>query len=84
MRNSSAINLVNLANLTMHRLLHKPNQSGSFEKMVLDTNPSNNHQIRFLYVTKDATIMEAKIQDTFITHLRDIISKSRQNHTAAL
>ena len=35
MRNSKAINLVNLANFSVHRLLTQPNQAGSFQKTVL-------------------------------------------------
>ena len=35
-RNSKAINLVNLANFSVHRLLMQQNQAGSFQKTVLN------------------------------------------------
>ena len=84
LRNSKAINLVNLANLTMHRLLQKQNQSGSFEKMVLDFISENNDQLRLLFATKDSTIMEARIQHPFLANLRDIIAKSKLNQAELL
>ena len=35
-RNCKTINLINLANLSMHRLFKSENQSGSFEKLVVE------------------------------------------------
>lgn len=42
MRNSKAINLVNIATLTMHRLLMRPNQSGAASKTVIHVDKDMN------------------------------------------
>ena len=40
-RNSKALNIVNLATLSMHRLIMRPNQQGSFEKLVVHADKDN-------------------------------------------
>ena len=74
LRNSRALNLVNLSNFTMHRLLMRHNQSGSFEKLVIDVDKTNHNQLRLLFVTRDQAIEEAKIENQFIHNLRDAIA----------
>ena len=75
-RNSKAINLVNLATLSMHRLLMRQNQSGSFQKTVIWVDQANNDQVQLLFMTKNATLMEAKVENSFITNLRDIVAQN--------
>ena len=71
-RNSKAVNLVNLATFSMHRLLTRYNQAGSFQKTVINIDKSG--EICLVYMTKDETIMEAKVDPSFISSVRDIIS----------
>ena len=42
LRNSKAVNLVNLTTLTMHRLMMRQNQVGSFEKTLISIDKANN------------------------------------------
>lgn len=76
LRNSKALNLVNLATLSMHRLMMRPNQTGSFEKMVVHV---NNDQVEVIFVTKMNALMEARIESSFIESLREIIARSIQS-----
>ena len=60
----------------MHRLMMRPNQTGSFEKMVVHV---NNDQVEVIFVTKMNALMEARIESSFIESLREIIARSIQS-----
>ena len=75
LRNSKAINLVNTSSVSMHRLLMRQNQTGSFTKIALHIDQVNNDQIQLLFMTKNATVMEAKVENSFVMNLRDITSR---------
>ena len=66
MRNCKAVNLLNLASLTMHRLVRSDNVSGSFEKMLVDADTRVYEQMKLLYVTKKSAVVEAIIESSFV------------------
>ena len=59
----------------MHRLLMRQNQTGSFTKIAIHIDQVNNDQIQLLFMTKNATVMEAKVENSFVMNLRDITSR---------
>lgn len=60
-RNSKAINLISLASMSMHRLLMIENQTGSFEKLVIDADERVFEQMKIIFVTKTSNIVEAVV-----------------------
>ena len=68
-RNSKGLNLVDLVRLKMYKLLNKPNQSGSFEKMCIEEIDDN--RLRIVFVTRfKASIEEIIIDEIFLNELR--------------
>ena len=74
-RNSKTINLINLANLSMHKLLNSENQSGSYEKLLTDTDSRVFEQIKLLFVTKNTNIVETVIESSFVRKLKDLVTQ---------
>ena len=60
-RNSKGINLISLASMSMHRLLMSENQTGSFEKLVIDADERVFEQMKIIFVTRNSNIVEAVI-----------------------
>ena len=65
-RNSKALNLVNLQNFTMHRLVMRNNQSGSFQKLMIDVDKYNHNKLRLIFVTREQAVEEVVIEPSFM------------------
>jgi len=63
----------------MHRLLMTDNQTGSFEKLVIDSDERVYEQMKLLFVTKRSNIVEAVIETSFVRQLKDIVADKQKN-----
>lgn len=75
-RNSKALNLIDLAGLSMHRLVLSDNQSGAFEKLSVDADPKVLEQVRLTYIAEKSKIMQTSLESNFIRQLKEIAAAS--------
>ena len=83
-RSSKTINLINLANLSMHKMLNSDNQSGSYEKLLIDTDSSIKDQIKLVFVTKDTNIVETVIDSSFVRKLKELVTVENTPRTTIM